>query len=337
MRQQIDIDEEELLPDEFYAKYKQWPTPRKFRKNYDPWKLVNIPPRTNQEKAEDDGWANLDFFLSAPPKYDKFGNINKNYWLAAAESWKILAKQKEEEIKKKNQLTRVDYSVLADGSTWKLVFIDGVLMERIQGTGTGKDFQSFEATFYQFGGGGRVPKILVTQGLNEVICVYASYCNFYQKLITETQFYNLFRAALNASPNYMRKSKDAKADQLREMKGKGGYSGAVLTLIFNHKHTPYARVGLGDECAKIKNGFVSAKVSYGEGYATLEFFHMFAIRNGYLLDSLQWVGPDNEIKRGLDPYKWNGIIQGYNNFIISSAIDMDKKTKVEKRTIIELD
>jgi len=322
MRQQIDVDEVILLPQEFYDKYGQWPTPKKFRKDWDPWKIGDLPPRTPMEQAEDDGWASYKLFLDAPPKYNKNGYPNRNYYLAAAESWKILAREKEAEIKEKLKW-RKEFKVLEDGSTECSIFYNNMLYEKKFGTGIGDKFEDFEATFSRFvgGGGGKIPVMKITQEVQEVICLYASWCNFHQIFMTKDRFDDLFQEAWKASDRYKNAKPLQRSQMYRELRGEKGFSPAVLSMILKFKKKPFEQVPLTKyDTENIENGFLAINVVWKK----FRFGHMVAIRNGYLLDSIY--------KR---VYKWEGEIKGYNEWEFMIAYDLDREGG-DKKVVIDL-
>jgi len=293
---------------------------------YAPWVLAPIgelAPRTPQQQAEDDGWASYELFLDAPPKYDKVGNPTRNYYLAAAESWKILARQKEEEIKQKLKW-RKEFRVLEDGSTECSIFYNNLLYEKKFGTGVEENFEDFEATFSRFvgGGGGKIPELYVTQEVEDVICLYAAWCNFHQIEFTETQFYDLFQKAWKASAKYKNSNTLQKKQIERSLKGPQGYSPYVLSMILKYKNRNFAQVPLTSyDTNNIMNGFIAINVVWKK----LRFSHMVAVKNGYLLDSIY--------KRGV--YKWNGEIKGYNSWEYMLAFDLDRKGE-EAKNVIDL-
>jgi len=159
------------------------------------------------------------------------------------------------------------------------------------------------------------PDCLVKQSSTQVICVYASYVNFYQLTNYPRKEFELdFRDYYNNLPSTLRRSEVQRQQMIKNLINHLGYSWDVLKLMLHRLEQNFQElnnipsVKFAQFLKAIYNGFIQIKCQR-DG---LQFFHCLTIKNGYLIDSI-----------GEEVYIWNGNLKYYDQYDFVAAIDCD--------------
>jgi len=159
------------------------------------------------------------------------------------------------------------------------------------------------------------PLCLVSQSVTQVICVYASYTNFFQiSNYPQREFEVDFRDYYNNLPSTQRRSESQRQQMIKNLIDGMGYSWDVLKLMLHRCEQHFQElsnipsVKFAQFLKAIYNGFIQIKCERNR----VKFFHCLTIKNGYLIDSI-----------GGEVYLWDGNIKYYDSYEFVSAIDCD--------------
>jgi len=159
------------------------------------------------------------------------------------------------------------------------------------------------------------PHCLVSQSVTQVICVYASYTNFYEiQGYSKEEFEVDFREYYNYLPSTLRRSESQRQQMIKNLINHLGYSWDVLKLMLHRCKQNFQElsnipsVKFAQFLKAIFNGFIQIKCERNR----LKFFHCLTIKNGYLIDSI-----------GGEVYPWNGYLKYYDAYDYVTAIDCD--------------
>lgn len=147
------------------------------------------------------------------------------------------------------------------------------------------------------------PKRISKQRLNQTICVYCTFNNIVQQEVFHSpcQFLGAFETisrskGLKIPPDYW---------------GKSGISSDTLKVLFQS-------YGF---CVKKKRSRIDVKIGWGEFeviYNGMKFLHAVAIRDGYIVDSIEI--PTNQ--GGI--YPWAGTLYGYDSTKMMNLYSIEK-------------
>lgn len=155
------------------------------------------------------------------------------------------------------------------------------------------------------------PNVIVSQTINQTICVYASYCNYFQRKIYQN--YNAMKNAAfeiyKKTRQYLNATKSHRKILLEDLDGPSGMSDSLLTLILRHDGIDF-QPQFNNPI--LRNGFITLRINNS-------FRHMICVKNGYAIDSI-----------GSRVYPYHGKIIGYNSFKVENCFDLDA---VEDKTI----
>lgn len=159
------------------------------------------------------------------------------------------------------------------------------------------------------------PICLVSQSVTQVICVYASYTNFYQLVnYPQREFEVDFRDYYNNLPSTLRRSELQRAQMIKNLINNLGYSWDVLKLMLHRCKQSFQELSnipshkFAAFLKAINNGFIQIKCEK----SGLPFFHCLTVKNGFLIDSI-----------GAEVYPWNGNLKYYDSYEYVTAIDCD--------------
>lgn len=155
-----------------------------------------------------------------------------------------------------------------------------------------------------------IPKCITSQKAEQVICMMASFNNMMQSPIYKS--FNAFKldcktAWLNL-PSTQGRKEEVKRRMLNELIGPRGISASLALPLCRELGLKAESIKKG-ECWQIKYGMIVIE--------TETFFHMIAINNGFVIDSI-----------GCNIYEWTGEIYGYGKTLYPSyGIEINPKLK----------
>jgi len=159
------------------------------------------------------------------------------------------------------------------------------------------------------------PDCLVKQTTTQVICVYASYTNYYElPNYPRREFEVDFRDYYNNLPSTLRRSESQRQQMIKNLINHLGYSWDVLKLMLHRIEQNFQELNNIPSVKflqfknNIFNGFLQIKCQR-DG---IQFYHCLCIKNGYLIDSI-----------GGEVYIWNGHLKYYDQYEFVAAIDCD--------------
>jgi len=160
------------------------------------------------------------------------------------------------------------------------------------------------------------PICIKGQSVTQVICVYASYTNFYQlSNYPQEEFEVDFRDYYNNLPSTLRRNESQRAQMIKNLINNMGYSWDVLKLMLHRCGQNFQEVAnipslkFAAFLKAIYNGFIQIKCERNQ----LKFFHCLTVKNGFLIDSI-----------GAEVYPWDGSnLKYYDAYEYVTAIDCD--------------
>jgi len=172
------------------------------------------------------------------------------------------------------------------------------------------------------------PKVIKKQTLQQVICVYCAYCNFYQITnISYDKFILEFKEYWNNLPSTLRLSEKQRNYRINALIGEAGLTVDVLKMMLRFNNQNFVEMWnapqnrFAEFVLNITNGFIAIKVK-----KPFTFQHEVCVKNGYLIDSI-----------GGKVFLWKGKFDYYQKWEFVSAIDCDQATEYQQQvTVVEI-
>ena len=163
------------------------------------------------------------------------------------------------------------------------------------------------------------------QKLNSVICTSAAICNFLQqKDACSDEALRMF-VRETIEKKYSHKKKEVIEENINYAMGQAGVSPDFAIKYMKEKFGISLFPVDRKDFKEVKDGFIVGLA--GVSKTGLEFGHSLCIRNGYIIDSIEFTP---------DPYPFKGKILGYTTFNIQYMYTLDQKL-AQKPSYVEID